>query len=926
VFTTSCYTAPVVAGPPTPARSDPLQLFPARTAKLPPVSLTPPAASTTHVPYEDLLLEVQQYRSGLEDETSKHRKLRSAYAALFRKQAQAEKDLKALQKRYDEVYEQNVGYQKAQQHLHDAREVWTLETSASDPQDLAARLAEALSKIESLELGISIAKELADDEKELLREELEKATGKFAAALASEQEKSQRLEEARCSVSAEYSKAREDSLRLSAELTESRRAWSVEYEALGERLNGEISSLQQRLVQTTATYEEGQRQLIAQRDGAQGQLIAEREQSRAAFEDVLAQLKAEREKTGYLQQQCDLSRAAYEESQGLLNAQQDKFCQNQDDWREAFETQRAELEGRIQSSQSDSEEAAQLKDRCNQLEQKSAVMESLADQKDKEQGLLKEQVAQLLDELRHTREDAEAEAAKRGKELGELDEQLSQREAELEGLRIRELEWQASEESREELKKDAEEQVRRLRAALEDQIRLLEEESDGQKELIAKMEKELRERDAKIAVSAMEKAGLLREKGMDDREKADLKKAVANAQAAASRHEKTIANLRSELVDARGEASGAQSQLRENAALIRGLKQKVSSLEQRAAKPDEASSGAVGPVVQVPGLSTEVDDQEVELESAEGIDSVVGRRGVLSGLVAKPATKPNDDDDDNDDSDLILSELLSSQDPFIRSFRDRHGLGKATTTTAGHPDAATMSYSLLGGNPHLSDEDLVRRYSRNHPDVLFRSSGDAARFWEVIGKVRAGRLDDKSTIELDDLMTKQSPGIKRIYHLSRISGGSGEGGRTLIKEVVIEKPVVVEKPVFLEKPAVVEGPEEPTAIEDPIGALKTGAQESEQVAETAEIPVVEGVGATRWWRATPTIYTLLVALCLLFLGYLVFKSNQPNKHKPLLRPWERHLPYPWRFLMYINGGIPPWWALYLRYWVVTVFDQGMPPF
>src|SRR5579862_3590533 len=159
-----------------------------------------------------------------------------------------------------------------------------------------------------------------------------------------------------------------------------------------------------------------------------------------------------------------------------------------------------------------------------------------------------------------------------------------------------------------------------------------------------------------------------------------------------------------------------------------------------------------------------------ELDSAKDIDLAMGRVGTLSGLAAKPGAKLYYEDDE-EDSDQVLSEPLSSQDPFIRTFRDKHELDKAKTTTAGHPDATTMSYSLLGGSPHFCDgdlvhrynwdhpdattvsysllggslhlceSDLVHRYSRNHPDVLFGSSGDAACFGEVTGKVKEGRLE-----------------------------------------------------------------------------------------------------------------------------------------------------------------------------------------
>ncbi|KAI9771791.1 MAG: hypothetical protein M1840_001561 [Geoglossum simile] len=1074
--------------PSTPVRSDPLQLFPARTAKLPPVSLSP-VAHRPHVPYEDLLLEVQQYRHGLEEETDKNRKLRISYATLNKKHIQAEKDIKSLQTRYNEVHEENVKFQESQQDLRQKQSEWTLETSASDPQDVATQLAGAIAKVASLEISLAVAKEVAIDEKELAIEELQ---GGFTAALTAEREKYQQLKEEQSSASAEYNKAREDSLRLSAELTESQRGWTAEYQALGERLTGEINSLQQRLVQTTAAFEEDQRQLIAQRDGVQGQLIAEREQSRATFEedkrqliaqrdgvqgqliaereqsraafeedkrqliaqrdgvqgqliaereqsraafeedkrqliaqrdgvqgqliaereqsraafeedkrqliaqrdgvqgqliaereqsraafeedkrqliaqrdgqliaereqsraafeedkrqliaqrdgqliaereqsratleDALAQLNAEREKANYHQQQSDLSRAAYEESQGLLSAQQEKFHQNQDEWRKAFEAQRVELEGRIQSAEEaaqskfkaqrvelegriqsaeeaaqskfkaqrvelegriqSAEEAAQSKGRCDQLEQESAAMQSLADQ-------LKDQVAQLLDELRHTREDADAATARRGKEVSELSEQLSQREVELEGFRVRALEWQALEKSLGEFKRDGDERLRRLRVELEEQIREMEEECDRLRELIAQKERELRGLDAKIAAFAIEK-------GTDDREKADLKRAVANAEAATSRYEKTAANLRRQLADARKEVNDAQSQLRDDGAIIQDLKRKVSSLERGAGNNPDATPRAASlerPVVNIPPLNSKVEDQEVEVEVESAKES--------TSLVGAALPKPVDPYDD--EKELVLAELLNSQDPFLRAFRDRNGLDKPKTMTAGRPDGATMTYSLLNGKPHLSDEDLVRRYSRTHPGVLFRSLGDETSFRDLVGQVRNGRLSDEATIELDNLMARQSPAVKAVYQISRIAGSDGFGHRTIIKEVAVEKEVFVEKRVFVEKPAVAE-----TAVE----------KKPEQVAETAEITVAGRVGTTRWWRTIPTIFMIFIAVFLVFCGYVLSNLTINDPH----RPWQHNDPLPWRIVRYLNGGVPPKWAQYLQYWAITTFEQGLP--
>ncbi|KAI9866335.1 MAG: hypothetical protein M1813_001457 [Trichoglossum hirsutum] len=579
-----------------------------------------------------------------------------------------------------------------------------------------------------------------------------------------------------------------------------------------------------------------------------------------------------------------------------------------------------------------------LKARCDDPEKSNAAMSD----RNKELTQSREQVRILQDKLRTVAASAKAEATRRDVVVEELRERILSQETELGELRDRERERQALEDSEDKGKRDVEDRMQRLKVALEEQIRVLEEESDSQKELIAQKEQELDERQQKITANAAEKAELVREKGLDEQEKADLKNEIAAAESTVSRHEKTIARLKDELADLRVEMGNTQLQLSDDATTIKDLRSMVSSLRRRIDRESESgeagSSGAQiqkeqGLIEEIERLSRQVESQEHELESIKGLGSVFDDG---EGKEDDPTRKATDLV--GDDGALPLSSLLGGQD--FKGFLDR--FNASGSRRSGRPTAITATSSLLGGNLHLSDDELVRRYNLDHPEAIFHSPEDAARLRDL---VKMTPVDAAGKKALHDLMVKQSSTIKQLYEVAKIAGSAEP--QTVTKDIVVEKPVVVGKPVIGKPVAVNRLPgwlhpvqfltrfhrtlstdlrtvtrapiivEEETAEATAMGTTENVVVAVEPIVSTAVAPPISSV--------ILMIFVMAAAFCLFTAMQMNVRSNSSGKHA--LRPWERcHLPYPWRLLVYMNGGIAPQWAQVLRRWVVVRFDERIPPF
>ncbi|KAH0551519.1 hypothetical protein GP486_007264 [Trichoglossum hirsutum] len=567
----------------------------------------------------------------------------------------------------------------------------------------------------------------------------------------------------------------------------------------------------------------------------------------------------------------------------------------------------------------------QLKARCDSLEQSNAAMTEA----NKELTQWREQVRILQDKLRTVTASAKVEAAKRDAEIEELRERILSQETELGELRSRERERQASEDAVAKVKRDAEDMTQRLKVALEEQIRVLEEENDGQKEVIAQKEQELDEQQHKITASAVEKAELVRERGLDEQEKVDLRNEIAEALSVVSRHEKTIVRLKDELADLRVEMGSAQLQLSDNATTIQDLRNMASGLQRRIDRESElgetGSSGAQtqkeqGLIEEIERLNKQLESQELELESIKsfgfGLDEGEGKEDES----AKKAT-----DLVGDDGSLPLSSLLGGQD--FKGFLDK--FNASGNRRLGRPTASVTTSSSLGGKLHLSDEELVRQYNRDHPEAIFQSAEDAARFGDL---AETTSVDAAWKMALHDLMTEQSGTIKRLYEMAKAAGK-----QVVTREIVVEREVPADKylPSWLH-PTKLLARFRHSLFADPRTVTQTpaiaGGEAKEATAVKDTDKVLTGAEPTVSTAVAPSISSVFLVFFLMAVAFCFFATVQMNArsnstNKQALRPWERcHLPYPWRLLMYMNGGTAPQWAQALRRWVVLRYDERIPPF
>ncbi|KAH0544638.1 hypothetical protein FGG08_001288 [Glutinoglossum americanum] len=613
-----------------------------------------------------------------------------------------------------------------------------------------------------------------------------------------------------------------------------------------------------------------------------------------------------------------------------------------------------------------------LKARCDNLEQPSAEM---AD-KDREVAQLKEYVRLLQSKIQQVTATAKAESEKNNALIDGLRDRALAREIELGELRDRERERQASKETEDKGKKDVQDQMQRLKASLEEQIRELGVESDSQKELIAQKEQELEENQQKITANAVEKAELLREKALDEREITDLKNLIASADDTVCKHENTIARLKKELDEMRGEVGGTQSQLKDDSITIEDLRSKVSTLKRKIGKDTESPEGSSADgtdkavlVHEIDRLNKQVESQENELESIKTVGKVL-KEG--EGKEADPTKKTIRRV--NSDGTIPLDILLSREDS-LKTFKgkmkakepERWGLRNIVTSTS----------SLLGGGLRLSDDDLVRQYNHDHPDSVFDSAEDAMRFRELAKK---GEIDAADKDELHGLMLDQSSMIRQVYEVAMRAGHVEP--QAITKDVIIEEPVAVEEPVILEKPAIIERPvsaekpvvlekpviiEKPVVIEKPVffererivvvekpvlvshqpawlypvqsvtrfynrffagprvvtRAPATTEEEAQQAAEVVVAKTAIPRAARNVRRVASRLFLIFMAIFFIVMMVEAYGTDPPRNR----RPWERRNdPYPWRFVVFLNGGVAPEWAQRFRYWLLNMVDDRVPPF